>query len=585
MIEEQAGREPIQIVEIVQKKCQHTYGVAPCTASGATGEECFNTRFTCQDVENYSAVTASELSLFFCRGYVGEQAPEIDGIDYLIPSLKSVSTTPTRINLTAADPDAKGLGNRAVLTVTFNDHSHSDQIVDPYVNTRPYNPRERGTFWTKWLIRNKFRYNFTIRVYEGYVGQALADMSKRSFIITDVTGPTARNEVTIKGKDLLARIEERKAQAPVASRGELETDILAAATEFPVVGAALADYDASGLVRIGDEIIAYSSIAEVGNTLVFTVSERGAEGTVADDHTVEDTVQLCLKYDNKSPDFIAEDLLKNYGNVPVANINTTLFASEADNYLSLYDLTVVISEPVAVTQLLSELQVECGFLLWWNERTALIDFKAVRGVTEDPPLITSEEHILAGSFSITEMPRSRISQVWFHYNLKDPTLSLSSGNYRSIPIIADLPSEGEDQYGEASVRTIFSRWINSSALALNTMSKIISRYAVVPRKATFAMDAKDRTHWVGDTIRISHFRDVDQFGERQIKNWTIISAEEIKPGDVVQYTVEDTSLYGLIGTIQANTATDYTPGDDLYLGWIGDANGLLSDGNNCTRTS
>ena len=94
------------------------------------------------------------------------------------------------------------------------------------------------------------------------------------------------------------------------------------------------------------------------------------------------------------------------------------------------------------------------------------------------------------------------------------------------------------------------------------------------------MDAKDRSYWVGDTIRISHPEDVDAFGARQINNWTITSAEEIVAGEIVRYSAQDTTLYGRVRAIVANGTPDWQgDGTDQYNGaWIGDNSGLLSDG-------
>jgi hypothetical protein len=99
------------------------------------------------------------------------------------------------------------------------------------------------------------------------------------------------------------------------------------------------------------------------------------------------------------------------------------------------------------------------------------------------------------------------------------------------------------------------------------------------------MDAKDRGYWVGDSVYISHHLDVDEFGDRRVRQWTITSAEEKVPGEVVEYVAEDTTLYGKIHYIMANGTADYpgaasAPFKNLY---IGDADGLLSDGTACGR--
>lgn len=102
MTETTIGREPVQIVEIVQPFCSRTYGVAPCAASGPADRKCYNTRATCQDPENF-ALSAGGLSLFFAKGTVAERG--VPGAPFIFPFLKSVSTQPTRINLSAANPN------------------------------------------------------------------------------------------------------------------------------------------------------------------------------------------------------------------------------------------------------------------------------------------------------------------------------------------------------------------------------------------------------------------------------------------------------------------------------------------------
>ena len=110
------GREPIQLVEIKQPICSRTFGISPCTASGTADTKCYNTRSTCQDTANFE-LDSTPLSLFFGKGLVA--GIDISGVDYILPSLVSVSTAPTVINFGGSNSDAQGLGNRAVCTLTF----------------------------------------------------------------------------------------------------------------------------------------------------------------------------------------------------------------------------------------------------------------------------------------------------------------------------------------------------------------------------------------------------------------------------------------------------------------------------------
>lgn len=612
MSETTVGREPIQIVEIQQPLCTNTFGVLPCTAGGggayweleggsgyweteagglwelqssvSTALKCYNTRATCQDTANFALGTP--LSLYFGKGTVADLG--VSDVDYLIPSLVGVSTAPTKINLASSNPDAQGLGNRAICTITFQDHQHSDRVVDPYLTDRTWDPlsSDRGTFWTRWIYRNKYRQNVVIIVYEGYAGQALADMTSRRYFLQSVTPPDASGRVQIMGKDILARIEERKAQAPVASPGVLYTSITDSATSFEVANAVEADYSATGTLRIGDEIMTYTGRATSTNGVTFTGVTRASDGSVAEAHDTDAGVQQCLRYTAQRVDDILEDLLTTYGGIASSYLDTTNWATEFDNYMSFYLITALITEPESVAKLISQVQEQALCYIWWDERDALVKMKAIRGIDSDPQTLTDEANIIADSFAITEKPRERASQVWVYYNQSDFAGNINEPkSYLSQFVIADLDSETDVEYGEASIRTMYGRWIPTDALARNTAGKIITRYVDIPSQCTFQLDAKDRSIWVGDTIRISHWKDVDQYGDRRQRLWTIVSAEEVIPGERVRYLAEDTTLYGAINYILAAGAADYPGAASVSFGdsYIGDADGLLSDGTEAAR--
>ena len=578
MTETTVGREVIQVVEIQQPLCSRTFGVSPCTATGTVDTKCYNTRGTCQDTANYALGTA--LSLYFTKGGVADR--EVSGVPYAIPSLVSVNTSPTKINIAGINPDAQGLGNRALCTIRFKDHPHTDRRVDPYQSGRTFDPLTRGSFWTKWLVRNKYRQNVVIKVYEGYAGQALSAMNVRTYFLQSVTPPDSNGNVTIQGKDVLARIEERKSKAPILSPGVLYVDITDTATSIEVANAVEADYPATGTIRINDELMTYSARATSTNGITFTITARGTDGTSADSHGVDDAVQECLRYTTQAVDTILEDLLTTYGGVSSSYLDTTAWATEVGDYLVSYLLTTVITEPTSVSELISEIQVQASCYIWWDERAAKVKLKAIRGVDVVPPTITEETHILEGSFKLTEKPRERASQVWIYYNARDYSKGVKDvKRYASQVVVADLESETDELYGEASVKTIFARWLPNSALANTTGSKIITRYVDIPTQVKFSLDAKDRNdYWVGDDLKISHHLDVDQYGVGQLRTWTIVSAEETKPGEVVEYTAEDTTLYGVISYVMASGAADYTgtASDPAKNCYIGDSAGLLSDG-------
>lgn len=605
-----SGRQPVQIVRIDQPFCANTYGIAPCTATGAAGEECYNTRASCQDGPNFNLST---LPLYFGKGstddltlvYLTTEAGDIivteagDPItlssdtnpSYIIPSLVSVSTTPTKINLAGSNDDMQGLGSRAIVSLVFNDHPHTDRVVDPYVETRPYTPMDNSTFWTKWIVRNKYRQNIPITVYDGYVGQALSEMVRHKYFMQNVSYPTASGKVTMQGKDILAKLEERKSQYPVASSGYLFADIDAADTSFEVANAVLADYDAAGTVRIDDEIMTYTSIVTTANGVTFSGVTRGTDFTSDDTHTEETTVQRCVRITNANIEDVLEGVLVTGAGIPTEYLDLTGWEEEFGTYLGAYRLNAVISEPTGAYRIVSELQVQCQFYAWWDERVSLVKVRAIRGIDSELPIVTDAANIIADSVSIVELPKQRASQVWVYHSVRDWTLPANDDNafkkYKAGEIRANLESEADEFYGEASVRKIFARFLNSGSLANTTATRIANRYVDVPRQITFSMDAKDRDIWTGDTVQISHPLDITDTGARKFSNWTITSAEEIVSGEVCRYTAEDTTIYGKVHYIMAAGTPDYPGYDNAPFKncYIGDVGGLLSDGENCGRIS
>src|SRR3954468_1303120 len=155
------GKEPITLFEIDQPRCALTYASAPCTAVlGTTGQrKCFNTRNTCQSTANYAPTEI--VTLRFVR-------PQVRANDYapVIPALDgSPSTAPLTLNLGGMEKNLSALGQRESVSIKIKDFVHSDARLDKYRLERitgaadlagAYDPYKRGTFWSKWLFRNKY---------------------------------------------------------------------------------------------------------------------------------------------------------------------------------------------------------------------------------------------------------------------------------------------------------------------------------------------------------------------------------------------------------------------------------------------
>ncbi len=584
MTETTVGRETVLLVEIRQPRCQHTFGVPPCTAVGTSDQKCYEVRNTCKDAPNFAL--GPPLSLFFSRGHVAER--NVPGVPYSLPFLESLSTLPTRINIAASSRTSSGLGQRGVLRVVLRDARHTDRLVDPYVDERSWDTyaEDRGTFWTRWLPRNKYRTNIEIVVYEGYAGQPLSEMRTRRYFLSEVS-QVRNGQIVIEAQDPLARLEERKTQIPPVSPGLLYADIDAAVTSFEVSRAVEGDYATSGTLRINDEIMTYTSRADSSNGVMFSGVTRGTDNSTANSHNTDDAVQECRRFSNVSIDEALESIGLESG-IDAAWMDTANWATEISSYRSLYRLNTLITEPEPATDLVSQIHEQCLVYIWWDERDSLIKLKAIRGIDEEPPVLTDDQHIIAGSLQFEEKPDQRVSQVWIYYNQTDFTKKWNDqAAYQPQFVRADLDSEAPEKHGEPSIKKIYARWLSTEALAQSTASKIGVRYVDVPTEARLRVDAKDRQFWTTDDFVLDHYLDRDENGARRKRNWTIVSAEEREAGKIIELILEDTTLNGRVHYVMAAGAPDY-PGADaapFRNCYIGDANGLLSDGSPCARIS
>jgi hypothetical protein len=485
------GGETVRFFEIYQPLCTHTYGVAPCTAVlGSDGaEKCRNTRFTCQDSANYDPGT---LVLRFAMDQDG-LLQHRDKYGVVIPSMLDLSTTPGAINLAGMDRSMSALGQREAVSVELQDHLHSDHQVDKYRLQRKsgaasipvvaYEPYTRGTFWGKWKARNPYWPSYACIVREGYLGQELADMRVRHYILDKVDGPVD-GVVKITAKDLFSVIEARKAVAPVPSQGELLADISAVAGTATLSPAGIGneEYPASGYVRIGDESIAFTRVADA-----LTLTTRGALGSTADEHKAEDLVQLVLVYTTELAVDIIYDLATTYSEIPAASIPKTTWDLLAAGLTELY--TAYITEPTPVSDLIGELEEQAGLTVWPDVSTGEMPL-AVLQPSAASVTVDDDEWIIEGSFSHRRQDEKRVSRVLVYYGQINPNEALDEErNYHSRFITPDLDAEGPQQYGTALLRKVFSRWIPQFGrqLAADVGERILAIYRDPPIEAQFAI--------------------------------------------------------------------------------------------------
>lgn len=561
-------REPLQVVEIVQPKCSRVFGSDPCLA---TGSKCWNTDATCK------FRTALDLSDEILLRFVKPAANRVLGSGYepstAIPALLAVDTAPTILNVGSGNDNLSPLGIRAVATVAIKDFPYNDVGLDPYLSSRSYDVEARGSFWTKWLARNPFHVGYILRIYDGFFGDDLSAMIKREYSIDKIDA--SRSQIKITAKDILRKLTDTKAKAPALSPGSLSLALAdSEVVSFQAVGAVLADYPASGWVRIGSEIISYASRALDGSNVEFTISARGALNTEVASHSQFSLVQRVLSYEAQPFTDIIYDLLTAHGVDLSAYITKVDWDDEFYEWRELYNFTAYLTQPIEIDRLVGELCQQALSNIWWDERVQKIILRAQRP-NFAPHLITQDGHIVADSVSIQEVPKDRASQVYVYYGLRNPTLKIDD-RISFANAVAFIDVDKEAQYGEPAVKEIFCRWINTSVIAQSLAGAYLQRFKDVRQHITFNLTPKDLANfWTGDVVNINHFMYVDFTGQERERSWLITSAETVQQGGVYRFMAEDNESGGLLWEWVAD---DDTRPSTTIGAWV-DANSEDGSGN------
>jgi len=235
------ARTNVNVLECDLDTCSLTYGVAPCTASGAAGSECYNTFKTCQDKPNYTRSTKT-------YKFVTAGAP-IPAGEALRPYIKSVTLAPTEI-----DPQA-GVARRADVKIVLMDETCPDVGLDPYVANRAASAG--GTYWTRLLARVHNYAGRWVRLKRAYftAGWDAGQFVTENYIIEAIKGPV-KGEVTLTLKDPIKLADRQK--VPLATSGKLSVALATGDLQIVMNAGDGAQYAASGYVRIGDQIIRYA---------------------------------------------------------------------------------------------------------------------------------------------------------------------------------------------------------------------------------------------------------------------------------------------------------------------------------------
>lgn len=243
------GKFPCTVLELTVDRCSNTYGVAPCTAAGAAGSECYNTYSTCQDRPNYTK--SSQTLKFVSRGVMSP--PGVDLRPYLLNSISA----PTALDFEA------GLAPRNVVAISLADETDNDSGQDPYYATRA--TPAGGTWWTRWIARNKNYVGRTAKLRRGFVASPWNwDLFLDELYTIDQIGIDTNGQIKITLKDPLKLADNNT--IPLPTSGALQADLKSIENAGMVVAATsttvdlATDASAVDSAYVGMEVYIYSGV-------------------------------------------------------------------------------------------------------------------------------------------------------------------------------------------------------------------------------------------------------------------------------------------------------------------------------------
>lgn len=496
------GRKPFVIVEIDLGYCANQFGQLPCTASANAGKECYNTYKTCIDSTNFAAsIKTYRFSDIILPGKNHKALVE------------SVNVAPTKIT-----PE-KGLGARANCSIVFNDALDNDTDIDPYVITREYNPLKQGTFWGRFFARNPYYYAREVRVKFGFLEAdgGINAVETFTYLIDNFSFSNTTRQATLLGKDFLSLSDALNAKHPIPSKGKLASDISGTATTISLSSGYGAQYEDSGRVYIGSEIIEYTS--KSGDTL--TGLTRGAQGTISNSHRAGDTVQQVMFFDGLRPDEVLRHLLVDRAGLSEEVIPYTDWQTEATEWLGAFFLFANIVKPIEINKLISEICEQCGLDIWSDDRdSGKIKFKV------DAPLLGSQllnavrlkdNDLVDGTLEVVDEAKLRVDTVFYHHTLLNPAEGVKKeSNFAVTDTLIDIELSGDNAYKKNQIKEIHSRWVRSSTVASVVSNRKIARFGRIPKKISFQLEPSAPRLSVSEHFFLQTYEILDDDGSQAL---------------------------------------------------------------------
>ena len=563
---------------------------------GVDGEPCYNTRKSCQDPEHFRTQKTTKDVRF-----ASERCPYIAGLEGANP-LHCIR--PRGVDLVPSEIDQeRGYGSRDFLKITCNDFLDDADLLDPYRSLRA-NPPE-STFFRRFVERNRFLKGSHVLLREGLgisdpdsdrVTVDLEQFRTRRYVVDRFEGPNKQGLFELVCKDLLKGLDDHK--IPRASVANLRASIDANRESFDLTDDSVQNLrnqrdDAGGFnfpfgefyIRIDDEIMFVVTAPADGVALTSVL--RGQLGTDADEHDEGAKVQLVQSWNETRLDDIWLNI-QDQAQVDPQYIASAEAVAEIDGNLPEYILTAHISVPTKASELMQDLNDQCGTFTWWDAENQVTRIKATRplGPNDDFVTWTDEGHIVGDSLDLKPQEVRRVTNASVFFGIINWAGDFDKpGNFFDRKLYIDADAESEDQYGDQKDKVIFGYFMPRTfgPIALSSAARYVNRFRDPPRRGSLLVTTKDAIETnPSDIVHLDTYASVGFDGSRVPLPMIALSKERLDlDGIEWEYTLEEFGfLVGKFGFWAPDSAPDFddaTPKDLRFAYWAA-ANCRLPDG-------
>ena len=536
-----------------------------CALQPDPDKKCFNTYATCQDTPNYTATTKT---LTFTKQ--NSALPKESGSTVgFFPSITNSSTQSAELNVGARRFDLNTLGKSSSASITMTDAPYSDNLTDPYVSERTYNPLERGTFWGKFLAQNPYYSGDEYRIYTGEAGQNISDMDYKRYLVDKITLPNSGGSVSISCVDQLRTLDFDKAifldAGTITINGSIGANDVDILTNYPVGTTADLPDTLQPYFKLDDEVIKFGNLGQQNGYYKFESCIRAQFGTTATTHD-NSTIQLCHYFEKSTVLPSAQaglyfhlKTLYNDAGFSDSLLDLTGWETEISARLSLYDdVKRLVHEPTPIADLIGELQRDCGFFMWFDEYDKKMKLKAVRPEIEAYS-IDEYNHILAGTAQFNVESQDRITELWFSYDMPNKVLSVDNLENYAHTLVSLTDKANPNQYGQRIVHRIKSPWIQSEAQAKRTSNRIVQRYDDSTIFCNFMLDRGFNVR-MGQVFKMAHSGTQNPDGSARSMLWQVIGIDRVQ--DKIKIKAQQFYLDAGYGVWGDNTIPNYSNSTD-----------------------